>query len=137
MIWVNNDFGKGGRDAIVKALEAQGIKVVADISTDPGQVDFSGAVLKAKQANADALFVYTQRGGVGARAARAEQAGLRQADRRRDRAHQPEGDRACGRRRQRRGRARRAHRRRAAAGDQGVRRRNSRRNTSTSRDHNG
>jgi branched-chain amino acid transport system substrate-binding protein len=32
---------------------------VADISTDPGQVDFSGAVLKAKQANADALFVYT------------------------------------------------------------------------------
>jgi len=33
--------------------------VVADISTDPGQVDFSGAVLKAKQSNADALFVYT------------------------------------------------------------------------------
>ena len=43
----------------MKALEAQGIKVVADISTDPGQVDFSGAVLKAKQSNADALFVYT------------------------------------------------------------------------------
>ncbi len=59
VIWVNNDFGKGGRDSIVKALEAQGIKVAADISTDPGQVDFSGAVLKAKQSNADALFVYT------------------------------------------------------------------------------
>ncbi len=59
VMWVNNDFGKGGRDSIVKALEAQGIKVVADISTDPGQVDFSGAVLKAKQSNADALFVYT------------------------------------------------------------------------------
>src|SRR5215468_4116441 len=59
VIWVNNDFGKGGRDAIVKALEAEGIKVAADISTDPGQVDFSGPVLKAKQANADALFVYT------------------------------------------------------------------------------
>ena len=44
---------------MAKALEAQGIKVVADISTDPGQVDFSGAVLKAKQSNADALFVYT------------------------------------------------------------------------------
>ena len=43
VIWVNNDFGKGGRDAIIKALEAQGIKVAADISTDPGQVDFSGA----------------------------------------------------------------------------------------------
>ncbi|MEO8676923.1 MAG: ABC transporter substrate-binding protein [Casimicrobiaceae bacterium] len=59
VIWVNNDFGKGGRDSIVKALDAQGVKVVADISTDPGQVDFSGAVLKAKQSNADALFVYT------------------------------------------------------------------------------
>ena len=59
IIYGNNDFGKGGRDVFIKALEPLGIKVVADISTDPGQVDFSGAVLKAKQANADALFVYT------------------------------------------------------------------------------
>ncbi len=59
MIWVNNDFGKGGRDTMVKALEEQGIKVGADISTDPGQVDFSGAVVRAKQSNADALFVYS------------------------------------------------------------------------------
>ena len=59
IVWVNNDFGKGGRDTIMKALEAQGIKVAADISTDPGQVDFSGAVLKVKQSNADAVFVYT------------------------------------------------------------------------------
>ena len=59
MIWVNNDFGKGGRDTMVKALDKFGVKVVADISTDPGQVDFSGAVLKAKQSNADALFVYS------------------------------------------------------------------------------
>jgi branched-chain amino acid transport system substrate-binding protein len=58
VMWVNNDFGKGGRDVMMKALDAQGIKVAADISTDPGQVDFSGPVLKAKQANADALFVY-------------------------------------------------------------------------------
>ena len=59
MIWVNNDFGKGGRDAMQKALDAVGIKVVADVPTDPGQVDFSGAVLKVKQSNADAVFVYT------------------------------------------------------------------------------
>jgi len=59
MIWVNNDFGKGGRDVFMKAIEAQDIKLVADISTDPGQLDFSGAVLKAAQANADALFVYS------------------------------------------------------------------------------
>jgi len=59
IIFTNNDFGKGGRDVFMKAIEPAGIKVVADISTDPGQLDFSGAVLKAKQANADALFVYT------------------------------------------------------------------------------
>jgi branched-chain amino acid transport system substrate-binding protein len=58
VMWINNDFGKGGRDVMTKALEAQGIKVAADISTDPGQVDFSGPVLKAKQASADALFIY-------------------------------------------------------------------------------
>src|SRR5207237_3378851 len=58
IIYTNNDFGKGGRDVFMKAVEPQGIKVLADISTDPGQVDFSSAVLKAKQANADAVFVY-------------------------------------------------------------------------------
>ncbi len=59
VIYVNNDFGKGGRDAINKALADNGVKVVADISTDSGQIDFSAPVLKAKQANADAIFVYT------------------------------------------------------------------------------
>lgn len=59
VIFVNNDFGKGGRDSFAKAAEAAGMKVVADISTDSGQVDFSAPVLKAKQSNADAVFVYT------------------------------------------------------------------------------
>ena len=59
LIYVNNDFGKGGRDAITKALADLGVKVAADISTDSGQVDFSAPVLKAKQSNADAIFVYT------------------------------------------------------------------------------
>jgi branched-chain amino acid transport system substrate-binding protein len=58
VVYVNNDFGKGGRDVIAKSLEAAGIKVAADLSTDQGQVDFSSTVLKAKQADADALFVY-------------------------------------------------------------------------------
>lgn len=58
VIFINNDFGKGGRDAIVKELGARNVRVAADISTDPGQVDYSSAVLRAKQANADALFAY-------------------------------------------------------------------------------
>ena len=59
VIFVNNDFGKGGRDAFDKAAEASGLKVLAAVSTESGQVDFAAPVLKAKQSNADALFVYT------------------------------------------------------------------------------
>ena len=59
LIFVNNDYGKGGRDAITKALDALGVKVIADISTDQNQLDFSAPVLKARQSNADIVFVYT------------------------------------------------------------------------------
>ncbi len=59
VIYVNNDFGKGGRDTLNKLLADGPTKIVADISTDAGQVDFSAAVLKAKQSNADAIFAYT------------------------------------------------------------------------------
>jgi branched-chain amino acid transport system substrate-binding protein len=59
VVWVNNDFGKGGRDNFVKAMAASDIKVVADISTESGQTDFSADVVKAKNANADVIFVYT------------------------------------------------------------------------------
>ena len=59
IIYVNNDFGKGGLDMIKKALDKSPTKVVAEISTDAGQVDFSAAVLKAKQSNADGVFAYS------------------------------------------------------------------------------
>lgn len=59
VIWVNNDFGKGGRDNFIKEMNSRGIRVVADISTESGQTDFAADVVKAKSANADAFFVYT------------------------------------------------------------------------------
>jgi branched-chain amino acid transport system substrate-binding protein len=58
VIYVNNDFGKGGRNAIMKELESRGIKVGVDISTESGQVDFAADMFKLKSANADAFFVY-------------------------------------------------------------------------------
>ncbi|HUL91604.1 MAG TPA: ABC transporter substrate-binding protein [Burkholderiales bacterium] len=58
-LWVNNDFGKGGRDAFFKEMAARGIKVVADVSTESGQVDFAADVVKLKASNADAVFIYT------------------------------------------------------------------------------
>jgi branched-chain amino acid transport system substrate-binding protein len=58
VIYQNNDFGKGGRDTLVKLLEGGPTKIISEVATDQGQVDFSAPVLKARQANADALFVY-------------------------------------------------------------------------------
>jgi branched-chain amino acid transport system substrate-binding protein len=58
-LWVNNDFGKGGRDAFFKEMAARNIKVVADVSTESGQVDFAADIVKLKSANADAVFIYT------------------------------------------------------------------------------
>src|ERR1700704_6151735 len=59
VLWVNNDFGKGGRDTFVKEMAARNIKVVSDVSTESGQMDFAADVVKLKGANADAIFVYT------------------------------------------------------------------------------
>jgi len=59
VIYVNNDFGKGGLDAIKKALANSPTKVLSEISTEPGQVDFSAAVLRAKQSNAEGVFAYS------------------------------------------------------------------------------
>lgn len=59
VVWVNNDFGKGGRDSFVREMASRQIKVLADISTESGQVDFATDVVKVKNANADAVFVYT------------------------------------------------------------------------------
>ena len=59
VIYVNNDFGKGGQATIKQLLANSPTQVVAEISTDQGQIDFSPAVLQARQAGADAIFAYT------------------------------------------------------------------------------
>ncbi|HEY4066882.1 MAG TPA: ABC transporter substrate-binding protein [Burkholderiaceae bacterium] len=59
IMYTNNDYGKGGHDAMLKALAADGISVAVDVPTEPLQVDYSAAVLKVKQSGADALFLYT------------------------------------------------------------------------------
>ncbi len=58
IVWIANDFGKGGHDAIVKELNSRGIKILADISTEPGQMDYTSVVVNAAKAGADALFSY-------------------------------------------------------------------------------
>jgi branched-chain amino acid transport system substrate-binding protein len=59
VLYVNNDFGKGGQATIKQLLQGTGTQIVTEISTESGQVDFSAAVIQAKQSGADALFAYT------------------------------------------------------------------------------
>jgi len=59
VLYVNNDFGKGGQAEIKRLLQGTGTQIVSEISTEAGQVDFSAAVIQAKQSGADALFAYT------------------------------------------------------------------------------
>ena len=60
MIFVNNDFGKGGRDSFAKALEAAGRQGRRRHlhRAGPGRLLGAGAA-SAKQSNADVIFVYT------------------------------------------------------------------------------
>src|SRR6202453_528120 len=58
VVYVNNDFGKGGHDWILKEFAARGVKVVLDDSTEAGQADFAADALKVKSSNADVAFIY-------------------------------------------------------------------------------
>lgn len=58
IVWVNNDFGRGGRDVVTREFGRLGIKVAADISTEAGQADFAADVSKIKAAAPDAVFIY-------------------------------------------------------------------------------
>jgi branched-chain amino acid transport system substrate-binding protein len=58
IVWVDNAFGREGRDAMTQALAAQGIEVVADLMTVPEQRDFTDVAAKAGASGANAVFVY-------------------------------------------------------------------------------
>ncbi|TCV72204.1 amino acid/amide ABC transporter substrate-binding protein (HAAT family) [Neorhizobium sp. R1-B] len=56
--WVNNEFGKGGRNVFVEEMKKAGIEVVADVPSEQAQTDYAADIAKLKQANPDAVFVY-------------------------------------------------------------------------------
>jgi branched-chain amino acid transport system substrate-binding protein len=58
MVWVDNEFGRGGRGAMTAALAAEGIRLAADLPTRPGQTDFEEVADQVREADADAVFVY-------------------------------------------------------------------------------
>jgi branched-chain amino acid transport system substrate-binding protein len=58
VISINNDFGKGGHDAILPLLEERGIEVINDVSVEEGQADFAPEALTVLDSDAEAVFIY-------------------------------------------------------------------------------
>jgi branched-chain amino acid transport system substrate-binding protein len=58
LIYVNDAFGIGGRTVFKKYLEDLGEHLVADISTEVQQADFTPELIKVKEAGATHLMVY-------------------------------------------------------------------------------
>ena len=120
IVWVNNDFGKGGRDVITKEFAKYSIKVAADISTEAGQADFAADVSKIKAAAPDAVFVYVNEEESARMLKELKRQAIISAADGRDHAGRPEGRRTRRRRRQRRARPCRPHHRCAGRSGQGV-----------------
>lgn len=58
LVYVNNAFGKGGRDVVVQYLKERGKTLAADISTEVQQADFTAEMTKARNSGANALLLY-------------------------------------------------------------------------------
>jgi branched-chain amino acid transport system substrate-binding protein len=63
ILWVNNDYGKGGRDAFSAAVKKAGLDLVADVPAEQNLEDYSSAVTRLTSANPDAIFVYLNEDG--------------------------------------------------------------------------
>jgi branched-chain amino acid transport system substrate-binding protein len=58
LVYVNDAFGRGGREMFLKFLKDQGKSVVADISTEVQQADFTPELTRVRASGATHLMVY-------------------------------------------------------------------------------
>jgi branched-chain amino acid transport system substrate-binding protein len=58
MIWSNDAFGKGGRDAFVGYLKKYNMELAADIPSEAQQADFTAELTQVRNSGADVLMVY-------------------------------------------------------------------------------
>jgi branched-chain amino acid transport system substrate-binding protein len=58
MIYKNDEFGAGGRDAYAAAFDEVGIAVQLDIQVQPDQIDLSSEVAQLAGGEADAIFAF-------------------------------------------------------------------------------
>jgi branched-chain amino acid transport system substrate-binding protein len=58
LIYVNDAFGRGGREAFLKLLKDRGKSVVADISTEVQQADFTPELTQVRSSGATHVMIY-------------------------------------------------------------------------------
>jgi branched-chain amino acid transport system substrate-binding protein len=59
LIYVNNAFGRGGREMFAKFLKDRGKSMVADISTEVQQADFTAELTQVRASGATHLMIYS------------------------------------------------------------------------------
>jgi len=59
LVYVNNAFGRGGREMFIKFLKDRGKSIVADISTEVQQADFSAELTQVRASGATHLMIYS------------------------------------------------------------------------------
>ena len=74
---VGDEYSKGITDAFVEAIEAKGVKIAAQESFNPGDVDFKTQLTKIKGTDADCLFLPIYYAEVAAISEQAESVGVK------------------------------------------------------------
>lgn len=64
VIWVDNQFGRDGRDLIAEAARIKGVKVGLSVGIQAGKNDFEAVAEKVAASDIDALIIYTNEGEV-------------------------------------------------------------------------
>ncbi|MFN2339927.1 MAG: ABC transporter substrate-binding protein [Halanaerobium sp.] len=66
IIYVNNDYGQGLNDAVIKQFESRGGEVTASIAFEPDKVSYRSELMDAAEEEPDALLLiaYTDDGGI-------------------------------------------------------------------------
>jgi branched-chain amino acid transport system substrate-binding protein len=59
LVWVNNAFGKGGRDMFVQFMKDRGKAPILDISTEVQQADFTPELTKVRSSGATHVVIYS------------------------------------------------------------------------------
>lgn len=58
IVWVNNDFGRSGKDVLSRMLTVRGVDVALDLPIEYGQLNYAVEVSKIRSSGADIVFPY-------------------------------------------------------------------------------